>query len=217
MSDNVAVRMTRKLVTVHEEDNHAGDKHDGQLWRRVGGKLGVTPLFITVMVILSVDLVFALDSIPAIFGITQNSYIVFTANAFALLGLRALYFLLVGLLERLVHLSYGLSFILAFIGVKLILHCASTSTSIRPSRRCRPGSRWCVILATLTVVTITSLYATRGEPAEGRRLRGERGRGRTPGRPGTTPAPPGRPTRPRTRRGGRDTVGGVTSSPRTGP
>ena len=161
MSDNMAVRATRKLVTVHEEDTEAGDKHDGQLWRRVGGKLGVTPLFITVMVILSVDLVFALDSIPAIFGITQNAYIVFTANAFALLGLRALYFLLVGLLDRLVHLSYGLSFILAFIGVKLVLHFLHED--INPAIPEIPT--WLslvVILVTLTVVTITSLYATRG-------------------------------------------------------
>ena len=68
------------------------------------------------------DVLFALDSIPAIFGLTQDPYIVFTANAFALMGLRQLYFLLGGLLERLVHLSYGLSVILGFIGVKLVLH-----------------------------------------------------------------------------------------------
>ncbi len=111
--------------------------------------------------ILSVDLVFALDSIPAIFGITQNAYLVFTANAFALLGLRALYFLLVGLLDRLVHLSYGLAFILAFIGVKLILlylhEDVSTSIPEVPT--------WLslvVIVATLAVVTVTSLLSTRG-------------------------------------------------------
>ena len=163
MSDNIAVRLTRKVMTVHEEDTHPGDKHDGQLTRKLNGKFGVTPLFITVAVILSVDLVFALDSIPAIFGITQNAYIVFTANAFALLGLRALYFLLVGLLERLVHLSYGLSFILAFIGVKLILHWLHVD--INPAIPEVPT--WLsliVILVTLTVVTITSLYATRGLP-----------------------------------------------------
>ncbi|MDL5157722.1 TerC family protein [Actinomycetospora termitidis] len=163
MSDNVAVRLTRRLVTVHEEHTEPGDKHDGQLWRKVGGKLGVTPLFITVAVILSVDLVFALDSIPAIFGITQNSYIVFTANAFALLGLRALYFLLVGLLERLVHLSYGLAFILAFIGVKLVLHWLHVD--INPNIPEVPT--WLsliVIVVTLTIVTITSLVSTRGLP-----------------------------------------------------
>ena len=160
MHDNRVVQLVRKVVTVHEEDNRAGDKHDGQLTRKVNGKFGVTPLFITVAVILSVDLVFALDSIPAIFGITQNAYIVFTANAFALLGLRALYFLLVGLLDRLVHLSYGLAFILAFIGVKLILlffheEFPETVPEI---------PTWLslvVIVVTLAVVTATSLYATR--------------------------------------------------------
>jgi tellurite resistance protein TerC len=161
MSDNVAVRLTRRLVTVHEEDNAPGDAHDGQLTRRIGGRFGVTPLFIAVMVILSVDLVFALDSIPAIFGITQNAYLVFTANAFALLGLRALYFLLVGLLDRLVHLSYGLAFILAFIGVKLILLYLHEDVS--PSFPEVPT--WlslAVIVATLAVVTATSLVTTRG-------------------------------------------------------
>ena len=177
MSDNVAVRLTRRLVTVHEEDTAPGDAHDGQLTRRLGGRFGVTPLFIAVTVILSVDLVFALDSIPAIFGITQNAYLVFTANAFALLGLRALYFLLVGLLDRLVHLSYGLAFILAFIGVKLILlylhEDVSTSIPEVPT--------WlslAVIVATLAVVTVTSLVATRGrtsgeaEPVEAEPVEG---------------------------------------------
>jgi len=166
MSDNVAVRLTRRLVTVHEEDNAAGDAHDGQLTRRIDGRFGVTPLFIAVTVILSVDLVFALDSIPAIFGITQNAYLVFTANAFALLGLRALYFLLVGLLDRLVHLSYGLAFILAFIGVKLILLYLHEDVS--PSIPEVPT--WLslsVIVATLAVVTATSLITTRGRMPAG--------------------------------------------------
>ena len=180
MSDNVAVRLTRRLVTVHEEDTAPGDAHDGQLTRRLGGRFGVTPLFIAVTVILSVDLVFALDSIPAIFGITQNAYLVFTANAFALLGLRALYFLLVGLLDRLVHLSYGLAFILAFIGVKLILlylhEDVSTSIPEVPT--------WlslAVIVATLAVVTVTSLVATRGRtPGEAEPVEGEPAEGAEP-------------------------------------
>jgi tellurite resistance protein TerC len=131
----------------------------------VNGKWGVTPLFIVVAVILSVDLVFALDSIPAIFGITQNAYIVFTANAFALLGLRALYFLLVGLLDRLVHLSYGLAFILAFIGVKLIL--LYLHEDVNPAIPEIPT--WLslvVIVATLAVVTVTSLVSTRNAAAK---------------------------------------------------
>jgi tellurite resistance protein TerC len=164
MSDNVAVRLTRRLVPVHEGETGPDDPEDGRLARRVDGRFGVTPLFIAVAVILSVDLVFALDSIPAIFGITQNAYLVFTANALALLGLRALYFLLVGLLDRLVHLSYGLALILAFIGVKLILlylhEDVSASIPAVPT--------WLsltVIVATLAVVTVTSLVSTRGQAA----------------------------------------------------
>jgi tellurite resistance protein TerC len=166
MHDNRTVKLVQRFITVHEGDEDSeGGKHDGQLTRRKNGKFGVTPLFIVVAVILSVDLVFALDSIPAIFGITQNAYIVFTANAFALLGLRALYFLLVGLLDRLIYLSYGLAFILAFIGVKLIMlffheEFPETIPEI---------PTWLsliVIVLTLTVVTITSLRATGGKPAK---------------------------------------------------
>ena len=81
-----------------------------------------TPLFLVLIAIGSTDLLFALDSIPAVFGVTHEAFIVFAANAFALLGLRALYFLVTGLLDRLVYLSTGLSIILAFIGIKLVLH-----------------------------------------------------------------------------------------------
>ena len=166
MHDNRAVKVVRRFVTVHEDQgDHEGESDDGRLTARVNGKWGVTPLFIVVAVILSVDLVFALDSIPAIFGITQNSYIVFTANAFALLGLRALYFLLVGLLDRLVHLSYGLAFILAFIGVKLIL--LYLHEDVNPAIPEIPT--WLslvVIVATLAVVTVTSLMSTRNATRE---------------------------------------------------
>ncbi|MGK5643519.1 TerC family protein, partial [Streptomyces sp. URMC 126] len=81
----------------------------------------MTPMLIVMLAIGTTDVLFALDSIPAIFGLTQDPYIVFTANAFALMGLRQLYFLIGGLLKKLVHLSYGLSIILGFIGVKLVL------------------------------------------------------------------------------------------------
>jgi tellurite resistance protein TerC len=190
MSDNVAVRLTRRLVTVHEADTADGEAHDGRLTRRIDGRFGVTPLFIAVAVILSVDLVFALDSIPAIFGITQNAYLVFTANAFALLGLRALYFLLVGLLDRLVHLSYGLAFILAFIGVKLILlylhEDVSTAIPAVPT--------WLsllVIVATLAIVTVTSLVATRGGEVHDEAPDGAVGPAGSdaPAEPGPGPAP----------------------------
>jgi tellurite resistance protein TerC len=192
MHDNRAVKLVRRVVTVHEgAGDHEGHRDDGRLTARVGGKWGVTPLFIVVAVILSVDLVFALDSIPAIFGITQNAYIVFTANAFALLGLRALYFLLVGLLDRLVHLSYGLAFILAFIGVKLIMLYLHEDVS--PAIPEVPT--WLsltVIVATLAVVTVTSLRATRNGTAHDS---GEEPDSATPPAPevgpgGTVPASP---------------------------
>lgn len=87
----------------------------------MSGKRLFTPLLIVMIAIGTTDLIFALDSIPAIFGITQEPYLVFTANVFALMGLRQLYFLLGGLLDRLIYLSYGLAVVLAFIGVKLVL------------------------------------------------------------------------------------------------
>lgn len=174
MHDNLAVRLVRRVVTVHEGDeDDLGGAHDGQLTRRKNGVFGVTPLFIVVVVILSVDLVFAFDSIPAIFGITDSSYIVFTANAFALLGLRALYFLLVGLLDRLVHLTYGLAFILAFIGVKLILHYLHTVIPGVPEVP-TPLSL-AIIILTLVIVTVTSLRATRGGPRSSTESGGETG------------------------------------------
>jgi tellurite resistance protein TerC len=123
----------------------------------------VTPLFVVLIAIGSVDLLFALDSIPAVFGVTQEAFIVFAANAFALLGLRALYFLVKDLLDRLVYLSTGLALILAFIGVKLILHWAhediSTSVPEIPT-----SLSLAVIAVVLTTVTVASLVKTRREP-----------------------------------------------------
>ncbi|GMA39464.1 tellurium resistance protein TerC [Mobilicoccus caccae] len=93
-----------------------------RLFGRIDGKRVATPMFITILALGTTDLMFALDSIPAIFGLTSEPYIVFTANVFALMGLRQLYFLIGGLLKRLVYLSLGLSVLLGFIGVKLVLH-----------------------------------------------------------------------------------------------
>ena len=108
------------------------------------------------------DILFALDSIPAIFGITQEPYLVFTANVFALMGLRQLYFLLGGLLERLVYLSLGLAFILAWIGVKLVIHALhenGTSSTSRSPTLMSLG----VILVTLAVTAVASLRKTKKE------------------------------------------------------
>ncbi|HEY0775532.1 MAG TPA: TerC family protein, partial [Nocardioidaceae bacterium] len=86
------------------------------------GKRLITPMFLVILALGTTDLLFALDSIPAIYGLTRDPYLVFTANIFALMGLRQLYFLIGGLLQRLIFLSYGLAFLLGFIGVKLIFH-----------------------------------------------------------------------------------------------
>jgi len=106
----------RRILPVSEEYN--ADK----LTVRKNGKRFVTPMLLVIIAIGFIDLVFAVDSIPAIYGLTNEAYIVFTANAFALMGLRQLYFLIGGLLERLVYLAQGLAVILAFIGVKLVFH-----------------------------------------------------------------------------------------------
>ncbi len=113
--DNVLVRTIRKRIAMTDEYN--GPK----IFTRLNGKRIATPMFIVMVAIASTDLLFALDSIPATFGVTQEPFLVFAANAFALLGLRALYFLLKGLLDKLVYLSLGLSAILMFIGAKLIM------------------------------------------------------------------------------------------------
>jgi tellurite resistance protein TerC len=112
-----------RVVKFAQSHLNVGDEFRGlKLWYQQNGARVVSPMLIVIIALGTTDLLFALDSIPAIFGITEEPYLVFTANVFALMGLRQLYFLLGGLLERLVYLSLGLSFILAFIGVKLVLH-----------------------------------------------------------------------------------------------
>ena len=114
--DNIVVRLARRVL--HTSETYDGDK----LFTHQDGKRVLTPMLLVMVAIGGTDILFALDSIPAIFGLTQNVYLVFTATAFSLLGLRQLYFLIDGLLDRLVFLSYGLAAILALIGVKLVLH-----------------------------------------------------------------------------------------------
>ncbi|WP_163542740.1 TerC family protein [Occultella kanbiaonis] len=114
--ENVVVRLARRFL--HTSEHYDGDK----LFTIVDGRRALTPMLLVMVAIGGTDVLFALDSIPAIFGLTTNVYIVFTATTFSLLGLRQLYFLIDGLLDRLIYLSYGLAAILAFIGVKLILH-----------------------------------------------------------------------------------------------
>jgi tellurite resistance protein TerC len=143
----------------------------GQLFARLDGRRMVTPLFLVLIAIGSIDLLFALDSIPAVFGVTKEPFIVFTANAFALLGLRQLYFLIGGLLERLIYLSQGLAIILGFIGVKLVLHALHVNelpfiNNGEPVSWAPEIPIWLsltVILGTLVVATVLSLLKTRSD------------------------------------------------------
>ena len=115
-SNGRVVKFARRILPI--TDGYHGDRISVKL----DGKRFFTPMLLTIVAIGFIDLVFAVDSIPAIYGLTNEAYIVFTANAFALMGLRQLYFLIGGLLERLVYLAQGLAVILGFIGVKLVLH-----------------------------------------------------------------------------------------------
>jgi tellurite resistance protein TerC len=155
-----------RLLKAAERRFGVADRYHGtKLWIRQNGKRVMTPMMVVVLAIGTTDVLFALDSIPAIFGLTQDPYIVFTANAFALMGLRQLYFLIGGLLEKLVHLSYGLSVILGFIGVKLVLHALHES-GVHVPEISTPVSL-SVICAVLMVTTVTSLMANRRKRAAG--------------------------------------------------
>ncbi|MBB2989706.1 tellurite resistance protein TerC [Mycolicibacterium iranicum] len=158
VENNIMIRATRKVLPISD------DYDGGKLLTRREGRRMATPLLAVLIAIGSVDLLFALDSIPAVFGVTSEPYIVFTANAFALLGLRALFFLVKGLLDRLVYLSTGLSIILAFIGVKLILHWGHVD--INPNiPEINTYVSLVVIIGILAVVTIASLIKTRNDPS----------------------------------------------------
>ncbi len=150
---------------------HSDEWHGAKLLVKENGKRLLTPMFIVVLALGMTDLLFALDSIPAIYGLTKEPYLVLTANIFALMGLRQLYFLIGGLLERLVYLSYGLAFLLGYIGVKLVLHAMHTNEL--PFINDGEPIEWApeiptlaslgVIVVTLTVTTVASLIASRNQ------------------------------------------------------
>ncbi len=159
-------RLTKKLpVSEHYDGN--------KLRTMVDGKRLFTPMVMVFITIGMTDLLFAVDSIPAIFGLTQSAFIVFTANIFALMGLRQLYFLLGGLMDRLVYLKHGLSVILAFIGVKLIFHALHENElpfinggqHIEWIPEISTGLSLAVIIGTLVVATVASLLSPAGRQA----------------------------------------------------
>ena len=147
------VRLVRRFLPV--TDDYRGSR----MTVREAGRLALTPLALVAIAILAVDVMFAVDSVPAVYGITGDPYLVFVTNAFALLGLRALYFVLQGVLSRLVHLGYGLAIILAFIGVKLVLHWAHGVWASVPT--IPTLASLFVVVGVLIVVTITSIASTR--------------------------------------------------------
>jgi tellurite resistance protein TerC len=157
IEDNAVVKGARRILPITD------DYVDGKLVTRIDGRRMFTPLFLVLIAIGSIDLLFALDSIPAVFGVTREAYIVFAANAFALLGLRALFFLVKDLLDRLVYLSTGLALILAFIGVKLVLHWAHVD--LNPAVPEIP-TLWSlgVIMVVLLVTIVASVIKTRSDP-----------------------------------------------------
>ena len=148
-----AVTLLRRVMPV--SDQWSGPR----MTVREGGVRTLTPFALVVFAVLATDVVFAVDSVPAVYGITSDPYLVFATNAFALLGLRALYFVLQGALSRLVHLGYGLAVILGFIGVKLVLHWAHGIWAWVPEIPTLLSLG--VIVVVLTTVTLTSLRATR--------------------------------------------------------
>ena len=158
VEDSAVVRAARRFLPLT-------DTYDGGRLRTVAdGRRAFTPLALVLVAIGGTDVLFALDSIPAVFGVTEEAFIVFTANAFALLGLRALFFLVTGLLDRLVFLSTGLALILAFIGVKLGLHWAHEDLS-KDVPEISTGLSLVFLAVVLTVTTVLSLARTRRDPA----------------------------------------------------
>lgn len=161
------VKLARRVLPI--TDDYHGDK----IAVKLDGKRFFTPMLLVILAIGVIDLVFAVDSIPAIYGLTEQAYIVFTANAFALMGLRQLFFLIGGLLERLVYLAQGLAVILAFIGVKLVLHAMHVNelpfiNGGEPMLWAPEIPIWfslAFIGSTIAVATVLSLRKTRGQKA----------------------------------------------------
>ena len=156
-NDNATVKFIRRKIRMVDEF------HGSKLFIKLNGVRFATPMFLVMIAIGSTDLLFALDSIPATFGVTSEPFLVFAANAFALLGLRALYFLVKGLLDRLIYLSLGLSIILMFIGVKLIMTFLHEQYDSIPKISTPVGLG--VIGGILVVSTVASIVKSKSDPS----------------------------------------------------
>ncbi len=171
--DEEEYRENRAMTLVRRVVRSTPEYHGGALVVRRAGRRLVTPLLLVMIAVGTTDVLFALDSIPAIFGLTTDPYIVFAANAFALMGLRQLFFVVHGLLRRLVFLSYGLAVILGFIGVKLVFEALRENTIpfINGGRpvgglpEISTAFSLAVILGVLAIAAVTSLLATRRRAA----------------------------------------------------
>ncbi len=186
-ADNKMVRFAERVIPTTSE------YHEGRFFARIDGRRVATPLFLVIIAIFMSDLLFAMDSIPAIFGLTSEPYIVFTANAFALMGLRPMFFLLDGLLDRLVYLTYGLAVILGFIGVKLLLHALHESGVDVPE--IGTFVSLLVIIGVLLVTVLASLWKVRRDPEVTGRARSQRSPARRRGPPRGSPLAAGSPSK----------------------
>jgi tellurite resistance protein TerC len=155
---NALIRWLEKRVPTTRE------YHGAKLTVRLDGRRHVTPMLLVMLAIGTTDLLFAIDSIPAVFGLTQEAYLVFTANAFALMGLRQLFFLLDGLFAKIVYLNRGLAIILGFIGVKLVMEALAETTDLAVPHISIVVSL-AVIVGVLVATTVVSLIAVRRNPA----------------------------------------------------
>jgi tellurite resistance protein TerC len=173
-SDDDEFEENRFLKWVESRFPATNQWHGPRLFVKVNGSRLITPMFIVILALGTTDLLFALDSIPAIFGLTQEPFLVLTANIFALMGLRQLYFLIGGLLKRLVYLGIGLAVLLAFIGVKLMLHAAHVNElpfinggqPLSGAPEISIGQSLTVIVTILSITTIASLLKTRKDNAD---------------------------------------------------
>jgi tellurite resistance protein TerC len=158
---NIVLRLARRFFPVTKGDHH---QHGHHFFVREGGRWCMTPMFLVLLVIESTDVVFAIDSVPAIIGVTHDRFIAFTSNIFAILGLRALYFLLAGVVEMFCYLHYGLAAVLAFVGFKMLGDYFVVHEE--GSHLISPAMSLAIIAVLLSVSIIASIIATRGSKTE---------------------------------------------------